>query len=292
MFKNFEAELGRVNFDVEPMKFKHKLIGHPTLSLENLAKVLPELPSHQVMYSKALNDLGINFDRAHIDHKNGMCLAETIESIKVNPSYIAVKNPENHASFKELFHDMEDDLTKLIRMKKKGTKAKDAMFWLFIASPDAQTPFHFDRYSNFLMQFRGSKEIAVFPPLDQRVISAEDYEAYIDQTEKRPAWRPEIDHLAQKFHFDVGEALHIPFSSGHYVKNGSEDVSISLSVFFHTDETIKLSNAMRMNHRLRRRMNKIGLTPSLVSKNSRSTAMKSRILPMANLAGGMMSRFR
>ena len=40
--------------------------------------------------------------------------------------------------------------------------------------------------------------------------------------------------FANKFAFAPGEAIHIPFVGGHYVKNGPEDVSISLSFFFGT----------------------------------------------------------
>lgn len=51
-------------------------------------------------------------------------------------------------------------------------------FWLFVASPGAVTPFHFDRFSNFLFQIRGSKELAVFPHFHKSVLSPEDCEKY------------------------------------------------------------------------------------------------------------------
>jgi len=281
VFECFGPQLGQIKFDLEPMKFNHKLADHPALGLESLSKALPELPKHQVIFSKGNGD-----------HKHGLRLEEAIESIKVSNSYIAVKNPEEHASFRDLFCDLEYDLTKLIKMKKKGIKAKDAMLYLVIASPNAQTPFKFDQYTNFLMQFRGSKEIAVFPPLDHRVISAEEYEALIDHDEKRLPLNPEVDHLAQKFQFNAGEVLHVPFGSGHYMKNGSEDISISLSMLFHTDETLMLTNAMRMNHHMRRRMKKLGVQPRQVGKSSHFDALKARILPGANLAHNIMNRFR
>lgn len=292
MFKCFEPEFSEIDLDKTPSKFKHKLMGHPTLSIENLSKVIPELPEHQVMFSKGLSDLGINFDRAHIEHQNGLSLRETIETIATSNSYIAVKNPENHPSFKELFGDLANDMSELIKLKGKGTVAKEPMLWMFIASPNAQTPFHFDRYSNFIMQFRGSKQIAVFPPLSEKVISPEDYEAYMDRTEQRPPWREELDQYAKKFNFTPGEALHIPFTSGHYVKNGPEDISISLSMFFHSDETIRRTNAMRMNHRLRRRFKKIGLNTTNVGKSDTLDAFKSSLLPAADRIGNMLGRLK
>jgi hypothetical protein len=46
----FELEL----LDRNAFKFKHTLLGHPTLSLENLARVIPALPKDRVMFSKGL----------------------------------------------------------------------------------------------------------------------------------------------------------------------------------------------------------------------------------------------
>lgn len=52
MFKCFDPEFKNVDLDKSPLKFKHKLMGHPTLSIDNLCKVIPELPENQVMYSR------------------------------------------------------------------------------------------------------------------------------------------------------------------------------------------------------------------------------------------------
>jgi hypothetical protein len=288
MFKCFETPDQTHLLDVMPFKMKHKLLGHPTLTIESLSKILPEIESNRVMYSKGLSDLGINFDRAHFEHKNGLSLQETIERLKDTSSFIAVKGPQVHPAFKEIFNDLIDDVSALMRIRGTGNRAIEPTLWLFIASPNAMTPFHFDRYSNFIMQMRGSKELAIFPPLDQRVISAENYEAYMDRSEQRPPWNPEMDHLAKKFDFQPGDMVHIPYTGGHYVKNGPEDISISLSIFFQTNETLKLTNAMRINHRLRKR----GMSPTFVGVNPKLDAFKSSVLPVADLIGATMGRLR
>ena len=292
MFKSFDKPENIQLLDREPFKFKHRLMGHPALSIESLTKALPELAPHQVMYSKGLTDLGINFDKAHIEHKNGLTLTETIENIRTSNSYIAVKNPEVHPSFHGLFNDLVDDVSQLMQIRGSGKRAMEPMFWMFIASPNAFTPFHFDRYSNFLMQFRGSKEVAVFPPMHEEVISAEDCEAYIDRTEQRPPWDESKDKFATKFHFTPGEMIHIPFVSGHYVKNGPEDVSISLSFFFHNDHTMQSTRALQLNHRLRRRMKMMGMKPTPVGIHPSLDRIKAEVLPMANGVGRFMGKLR
>lgn len=292
MFKSFECPDDIQRWDREPFKFRHKLLGHPALTVESLSRALPALPAQQVMYSKGLTDLGINFDRAHIDHKNGLSLQETIENIKVSNSYIAVRNPEIHPSFHELFNDLVGDVDLLMKMRGYDNRIVEPMFWMFIASPNAFTPFHFDRYSNFLMQFRGSKQMAVFPPMKEEVISAEDCEAYIDRTEQRPAWHDDKDQYASKFDFAPGETLHIPFVSGHYVKNGPDDVSISLSFFFHNDYTLKMTRALQFNHRIRHRMKKLGMTPTPIGRSPRLDSVKSEMMPLANRVGRFLGRLK
>jgi hypothetical protein len=61
---------------------------------------------------------------------------------------------------------------------------------LFIVSPNAMTPFHFDRCSNFLMQIRGSKEVAVFPNFNEEVVPAAECESYMHREEAKPLWKP------------------------------------------------------------------------------------------------------
>ncbi|HEY3666327.1 MAG TPA: cupin-like domain-containing protein [Polyangiaceae bacterium] len=278
MLKCFAQPFDYDALDKRPFKFQHQLLGHHALSLENLTNVLPALPKDQVFYSKGLTDLGINFDKAHIEHKNGLSIEETIESIRTSNSYIAVSKPEIDPSFKDLHRALISDVEELMQRRGTGTRAIEPTLWMFIASPNAITPFHCDRYSNFLMQFRGSKEVAVFNPWNDEVISPADCESWVANSDRPPPWRPEMDRFANKFHFVPGEAIHIPFVAGHYVKNGSEDVSISLSFFFHTDETFHLSRALRVNHQLRGRLGRLNMRPTPVGRDRHMDAFKSKVL--------------
>ena len=93
-------------------------------------------------------------------------------------------------------------------------------------------PLHFDRTSNVIMQIRGSKELTIFPPGSEEIFSRPIMESYMDWTGELPTWKEEVDKHGQKFNFQAGEAIHIPFTSGHYIKKGSEDMSITMSIFF------------------------------------------------------------
>jgi hypothetical protein len=280
MYSCFADSIQAQKLDKTPFQFEHKLLGHPALDISNLAKVLPELPTERVMYSKGLNLLGANFDRAHIDNKNGLSIEETIETIRTSNSYVAVRGPENHASFKGLHKMMCEDIGKLMKLNGTGQMPTEAEMWLFIASPNAVTPFHFDRFSNFLLQFRGSKEVAVFDPWNDEVITPQEYEAYTARSDRKIRWEPEMDRFAHKFNFKPGQAIHIPFLGGHYVKNGPEDVSISLAIFFHTEETQRLKQALVINDLLRRRLAKIGMAPKSIHSPGSFDTFKAGLYPV------------
>src|SRR3546814_17400214 len=119
---------------------------------------------------------------------------------------------------------IEAEVMELVRATGQGADLGDAKLYLFIASPNSVTPFHIDRYSTVLMQIRGTKEVVVYPPWDQQVVSDEHTELYFSGLD-RPPWRPEAEPLGQPFDFEPGEPLHIPFAAGPPVRTGRDDIS-------------------------------------------------------------------
>jgi len=291
MYQCFADSIQPDQLDRAPFQFEHRLMGHPALELANIARALPTL-GDRVMYSKGLSNLGANLDRAHIDHRNGLGIEDTIEQIRTTQSYIAVRGPEHHSSFRELHRVMCEDIGRLMRRNGTGQSPDNAEMWLFIASPGAVTPFHFDRFSNFLMQFRGSKEVAVFKPWNDEVITPQEYESYTARSDRKMTWTEDKDRFAHKFHFHPGQAIHIPFLGGHYVKNGPEDVSISLAIFYDTLQTQRIKQALVVNDLIRRRVARFGLQPSAVNSPGSLDGLKSRLYPMVKGAADLKSRLK
>lgn len=292
--KCFTGDLPREFLDRKAFSFNHALMGHPALTLDNLERVLPALPSDQVFYSSGLLREGDDLDRAHLDHRNGLSLKKTIETIRTSDSYIMVRSPESDVSFDPLFRDLKGDVEELIRSRRVGTDAVDSMLYLFIASPNSVTPFHIDRYSTFLMQFSGSKEVCVFPQWDERVVTAGDCEAYMAGSGRRPAWRPSAEPLATRFQFKPGDGLHIPFMAGHLVRNGADEVSISMSIIFNTAETVAQIKAMKLNRRLRGPLRRLGMTPRPVGPDPQRDLFKATMwnsaVQMARTVGLLSKR--
>jgi len=88
-------------------------------------------------------------------------------------------------------------------------------------------------------------------------------------------WRPESAPLGNCFTFSPGQTLHIPFPAGHHVRNGSDDVSISLSIIFSTRKTKELIRAMLFNHYSRRLMGRVGMTPRRVAIDADGVGAKA-----------------
>lgn len=259
-------ELGRL--DRESFLARHKLMGHPSLSLDNLGKVLPALPPSNVMYSKSSLANGDDFETTFRDRPEGVSVSEVLESIRESSSYIMISSPEKHPSFHDLYRELKSDVEVLMRRRGIGGEALMSKLYLFIASPNQITPFHVDRYSTILMQFRGSKTISVFPQWEDAVVKSEDLEAYCDYERTKLPWSESLDKYGKPYSFAPGDAVHIPFMAGHHVANGSDDVSISLSIIFNTDETMVWRNALCMNHRLRRRLPMVGRSVSPVGRSA------------------------
>ncbi len=266
-FLCFEDIVENKSLDRKPFKFGHKLLGHPALTLENIGNVLPTLPKQNVMFSKGLLQNGDDFEGTFRRRPKDKTLLETIEDIRTSDSYIMVSRPELDSTFQDLRNDLVEDVRTLMRSRGLGNEPIDPHLYLFIASPNSVTPFHIDRYSTLLMQFRGQKTVSVFPQWDERVVRAEDREAYMARSKTKLPWSSEIDNLGQSFTFQPGQTLHIPFAAGHHVRNGPGDVSISMSIIFKTRESLRWQRALEFNHAIRRKLHRFGMKPSAVGQH-------------------------
>jgi hypothetical protein len=280
----FENGTDFLKFDRAAFKFQHRLMGHPALSLENLARVIPALPKKQVMQSMGRLKNGDDFEGTFRDQPRSQDIERTIENIRTSDSYVMVSSPEVDPSFAPLHRELVADVEMLMRQHGAGSRIVEPQLYLFIASPGSVTPFHIDRYATFLMQFRGSKEVSVFGQWDDRVVSATHREGYMAYANTRLPWSQETDALGTCFKFSPGEALHIPFVAGHHVRNGDDDVSISMSIIFNTPQSMAWRRALTFNHTARPVLGRVGLAPAPVGVQPWRDAAKSRLWGAAQSA--------
>lgn len=289
MYRCFADPIDEEMLDRSGFLLKHKLLSHPALSLENLAAVVPALPPDQIYYSKGLLDVGADFEGTYRSKPRDRTIEETIENIRVSDSYVMVRSPEVHASFREIYQDLLADVEALMRKRGAGSKAISPQLFLFIASPNSITPFHLDRYSTFLLQFRGSKTVSIYPQWNERVVPTTKLEDYMAYSNTKLHWEQSMNVLGEHHEFRPGDALHIPFAAGHHVKNGPGDVSISMSIIFNTDESMVWRQALEFNRFARRHLKRFGFVPRPVGRADWRDAAKSglwRIVSRARRTGG------
>lgn len=275
IFHGLEGADMRACWDRRAFVFGHGLQDHPALTMADLAEAIPALPPDRVFHSSGRLSNADDFDNAHRLHRPRESLEQALDQLRTTNAYIMVREPEVHPSFRLLHRELRAEVAAAARLAGPPEAVHRARLYLFIASPGSVTPFHNDRVSTCLMQVRGRKEVVVYPPWDTRVVSDEDAEHFFAYTGRRPPWRPDAEPLGTRFDFSPGQALHIPFAAGHHVRNGDDDVSISLSIIFNTAESLRLTRALRLNHAMRTWGSHIGLVPGRVAPGARGLRAKS-----------------
>lgn len=232
-------------YPAHPGLLRHDLTDHPLLRLDALVALAQRMTPDTVEYNRA--DLPIGIDPADIP-ANRLSIAETIRSIERNGSWMVLKFVEQDPAYRALLketlaalHPVTDPAT--------GPMLTQAGF-IFISSPDAVTPFHFDPEHNILLQIRGDKVMTVCPAHDERIVPGEHHETFHMGGHRNLPWRDDFSTKAEAFRLTPGDALHVPVKAPHWVKNGP-DVSISFSITWRSRWSYQEADARGMNHVLR-----------------------------------------
>lgn len=277
-------------FDRKPFLFEHELAGHEALTLESLREIVLSLPKELVSANRADIKIDADFNRAYIDHAIEHTLADTLADMATTNSYVMVRQPETHPRLKPILELLQAEFKAYIgRMKgASGEKIRldEPMLYLFISSPNSMTPFHLDRYSTLLLQVQGEKDVMIWDRADRQTVSEHELEELFGQP-----WVAQVPYKSgnmnepEVVHIKRGEAVHIPFTAPHAVKNGNA-VSVSLSFICKTPDSLRDADAYRFNYHARRIFSRIPKpipAPPLtaVGESLLRDAAKSRLMQSA-----------
>ena len=179
-----------------------------------------------------------------------MTIGETIRGIASSNSWAVLKNIEQHPAYAALLAELLGELQAEI-VRKTGRMLKTQGF-IFVSSPDAVTPYHFDPEHNILLQLTGKKAMTVFPAGDPLFAPDQVHEAYHTGGPRELTWRDELACHGQTFHLAEGEAIYVPVMAPHHVKNGPVP-SISLSITWRSEWSFAEADARALNAWLRKR---------------------------------------
>ena len=267
--------------DRASFKCRHRLMGHPALDFANLARVIPALPPKHVMYSVKQLNTADNFEKTFSKRPQDCSIEETLENLRTSDSYVMIQTPEADPSFRDLHRELLADVEQLMHQRGVGKAAVNPHLYLFIASPGSVTPFHLDRYSTFLLQFSGSKKVAVFPQWNEAVVTTprlEDYVAYHNTSLPLETGDGFAGHHVQ---------LHAGRSAAHPVRGRTPcaqrargSFKISMSIIFNTEESMRWRHALNFNRAARRRLARVGLSVKPVGFDARRDRVKARVWSM------------
>ena len=276
----FDAEARKsfaANYPEVPHSFAHALDRHPLLELEALASLAESLPATSVEYNRG--DLPIGIDGK--PGSTGLSISETIRQVAKANSWAALKNVEQVPAYKALLLDLLSEIREGIEVKTGAMLTPQA--FIFISSPNAVTPYHFDPEHNILLQVTGSKVMTQFPAGSARFAPDEVHESYHSGGPRELEWDDAFMDSAREFALSPGQAVFVPVMAPHIVRNGPES-SISLSITWRSEWSYAESDARGLNHILRQR----GFAPEAPGRwpqSNRGKAFAFRALRKLGLAG-------
>ena len=230
----------------QPLKLPHRLGGHELFTLDALAELAARLDPAQVEYNAG--NLPVGIDPADVPG-NGLSIAETIRSIEACGSWMVLKFVESDPTYRAVMDDALGELVPIVAPRTGAMLKREA--FIFVSSPDAVTPFHFDPEHNILLQLRGTKTMTVFPAGDEAIVAGTAHETFHLGGHRNLPWRDEFAAVGRPIELAPGEAVYVPVKAPHWVRNGP-DVSISLSITWRSEWSYAEADARGLNNVLRR----------------------------------------
>ena len=216
------------------------------MTLEALARLGEALPAKSVEYNKGDLPVGVAPDEVQ---SNGLSIGDTIREVEQSGSWAVLKNIEVMPEYGALLLDLLGELRPHIE-EKTGEMLRPQGF-VFVSSPNAVTPYHFDPEHNILLQLRGSKVMTQFPAGDPEFAPDQTHETYHTGGPRNLVWRDDLGAGGTEWRLEPGDALFVPVMAPHHVKNGAES-SVSLSITWRSDWSFAEADARAFNSLLRK----------------------------------------
>jgi hypothetical protein len=229
-------------FAARSFKVRHTLLDHPLLTIDSIARLADKLPKESVW--RRPGDRAIGVASAGEDPDQGPP-SETIRGIEDNGRWVMLRFIEYVPEYAALVNSCLDDVEPYLAGREGGMAQRNG--YLFLSSPGAATPVHFDSEHNVLLQIRGTKEVSVCEFADERV-QRRAVERHWDRAQ------PDFSAMTEEaaiYKLLPGEGVYMAPYLPHWVQNGDE-VSISLSIPFYTEVAQRAEYVNKVNARLRR----------------------------------------
>ena len=235
------------DFPLKPFAIRHKLAGHPLLTLPRIAQLASELPRDLIEYNSG--KVAISQDPDAIPSIDLDPVA-VVRSIETSNAWMVLKRVEKSPEYRAL---LEDTLLSVARAR-GFSSLNDAGFeqvegFLFVSSPNSTTPFHLDSEDNFFVHIHGEKFFTIFDNSDRSI--ADDAEIERSMTKHRNLkFESRFASRGQEFHLFAGDGCYVPYQWPHWVRTANQH-SISMAITWKTREVRRLNDLHFFNSMLR-----------------------------------------
>ncbi|MEO9635619.1 MAG: cupin-like domain-containing protein [Parasphingorhabdus sp.] len=265
-FSNVEIDRFASAYPSVPSHLGHQIASHPLLELDALAELARRIRTESIEFNAA-TDLPLGITNEETPH-TGLDVHETIAQIETSGSWVLLKTIDQDPAYAQLMRDVLAELEPVVHPRTGAMMRLEG--FVFISSPRAVTPLHFDPEYNILFQARGSKTMTFYDSAESRIISDEFFEQYFAGGPRNLPWQPEWAERSQPIAITPGEAVYVPILNPHSVQVHDE-VSISLSLTWRSEWSFHHADACRFNGRLR----KLGLNPASPQRYPADNRLKS-----------------
>ena len=224
----------------------HRLAGHAPFTREALRRLAGRMRPNTISCCSGDVAVGVGPDGAP---ETGRSAEETIDTIERCGSWVVLKYVEQDPLYRALLDDLLAEIEPWVRPHTGAMLQREA--FIFLSSPGAVTPLHFDPEHNILMQIAGSKVMTVFPAGDERIAPGFVHERFHAEGRNGLEWRDELSDTGRAFALAPGDALYVPVKAPHWIQNGPE-VSISFSITWRSGWSLRENYAHGFNGILRR----------------------------------------
>lgn len=267
-------------FPNRSLQVHHHLVEHPLLTVDALLELARRLPQNHVEYASG----DVTVDQHGKAPANGLTAEETIRRIRECKSWLALRNVEVDATYRELIEACVAEASAIVGRKIGPTSQHEG--YIFLSSPGSLTPLHMDPEHNFLLQIRGSKLLHLWDAWNRDIVTEEMLEEMhttsdwarqkVSDNGVPPTW---------SWNLVPGVGAYLPPEAPHWVQNG-DDVSISFSFVFRSQYQKRKQSIHQFNAKLRRR----GKTPVPVGQSAVRDGVKAGIMRTGRAVKRLLGR--
>lgn len=240
---------------------RHRVMEHPLLRWDSLMELGKRLePRGQFRTHTSEATAGTSFNEAPRLYRNRRSATDVIANLSDAKAWMSLLNVQTDPVYRGLVDEILDDIRPGIEAHDPGMSYRAG--WIFLASPNTVTPFHFDTEHNVILQLQGHKTLYVWDPQDVEAASEEARDRFHAHHDRSLlVWRDELRERAHKFRLEPGVGAYMPCTSPHLVEN-DDNPSLTMSFTFYTDSTRR--NAAL--HRTHAWLRGLGLKPAPVGQ--------------------------